>query len=290
MPGVIVVSPHLDDAALSCGGGIARLVGAGVPVTVVTVVTVFTADQPLGEPLSPLARRAHLAWGVGDQPFAVRRAEDFAAAKLMGVLSEHLGLLDAIYRRSPLGEPLYSAMLGEPAADDEARFLPRLVETLRGSSLTSQQWNRVLCPTGIGEHPDHVLTRQAVEQIVDPRSIVYYDEYPYSTRPESATQDVSEPNGPTPHKLPLTAEETDARIAAIACHTSQLRGLFPSGYERLADIASARIPVVGAWMVRPPDAKKSRARMAEQVRRESAQAGGETYRWPSESASPFPSA
>jgi LmbE family N-acetylglucosaminyl deacetylase len=256
MLGVIVVSPHLDDAALSCGGGIARFVGAG----------------------------------VGDQPFSVRRAEDFAATDLMGVSSEHLGLLDAIYRRSASGEPLYSAMLGEPAAHDETRFLPRLEETLRGSSLTSQQWSRVLCPTGIGEHPDHVLTRQAVEQIVDRRKIVYYDEYPYSARPESAGQDVSDPDCLTPHNLTLTAEETNARIAAIACHTSQLRGLFPSGYERLADIAGARIPVVGAWMVRPPDAKKSRARMAAQVRREAAQGGGETYRWSPESTSPFPSA
>ena len=61
MSAVIFISPHLDDAVLSCGGGIARLTCSGERVT---VVTIFTGDQSPGEPLSTLAVRSHASWAA----------------------------------------------------------------------------------------------------------------------------------------------------------------------------------------------------------------------------------
>ena len=265
----------------SCGGGIARLSGAGVPVTVVTPVT---ADQALGLPLSPRARRIHTSWAAGDQPFAARREEDFRALRLLGAAAEHLGLLDAIYRRSPSGDAFYDNPLGTPVAEDVERFLPQLVAALRESALGAHPDARVFCPAGTGGHIDHVLTRRAVEQIVDANAIVFYDEYPYVTR-----------RGVTPacvhaaaQILELTAEEVEARIAAASCYDSQLRGLFPSRGERLKEIASARIPLVGRWLTGPPDVPASRGRMAERIRRDLATLGGEPYHWPGAAGSPFP--
>ena len=282
----IFVSPHLDDAALSCGGGIARLTRAG---TSVKVVSVFTADQPPGEPLSPLARRSLASWGAGDQPFELRRAENRTALELLGAEAEDLGLLDAIYRRAASGPPLYSDPLVPPSREDVERFLPQLTDALRRSSVATRAGAPVFCPAGTGGHVDHLLVRRAVEQIVEPREVVYYEEYPYSTRPEtSATPDAAAESRPFV-ALPLTPDELDARIAAIGCYESQLRGLFPSEPERLREIASARLPVVGSRLVRPPDLHASRARMAARVRRDAANLGGERYRWP-EGGSPFPDA
>ncbi|KAB2956573.1 MAG: PIG-L family deacetylase, partial [Thermoanaerobaculia bacterium] len=51
MTDLLVLSPHLDDAVLSCGGRIADEVARGRDVL---VVTVFTADEP-AEPPSRLA-------------------------------------------------------------------------------------------------------------------------------------------------------------------------------------------------------------------------------------------
>jgi len=280
----IFVSPHLDDAVLSCGGGIARLVRARVPVTVVTVVT---ADQALGTPLSSLARRNHASWAVGDQPFEVRRAEDLAALQLLGADAEHLAMLDAMYRRSPSGAPLYADSLSAPAPDDVGRFLPQLESALRAWGLAARPEASVFCPTGTGGHVDHALTRQAVERIVKPDSIVHYEEYPYVSRPNaSATTDRGSENSPA-HTLTLSPEELQARIDAIACYVSQLRGLFPSQSERLSEIAAARIPVVGRRMVRPPDPEASRERMTARVRRDIVTLGGERYRWPSACPPPF---
>ena len=284
MSRAIVVSPHLDDAALSCGGGITRLTRAGASVA---VVTIFTADQPLGEPLSPLARRSHASWGVGDQPFAIRRAEDRSAIQLLGAEAAHLGLLDAIYRRSRSGEALYTDPLAVPAPDDVEGFLPRLAASLRDRGVGASPDAVVFCPAGTGGHVDHVLTRRAVEQITDAEKIVYYDEYPYSSRTGAQRTAADNPGTWPLCELPLSAEELQVRIGAIGSYTSQLRGLFPSTSERLREIASARIPVVGQWVVRKPDTHASRARMAARVSRDTASSGGERYWWSPRRASPF---
>ena len=273
----IFVSPHLDDAALSCGGGIARLARAGVRVN---VVSVFTADPPPGEPLSPLAKRSLASWATGDQPFALRRAENRAALQLLGAEAEDLGLLDAIYRRSESGRALYSNPLVAPAPEDVERFLPQLKKALGQSSVATADGEPVFCPAGTGGHVDHLLVRRAIEQIAEADQIVYYEEYPYSTRPDaSSTADTAFESQPFT-VLPLTDDELDTRIAAIGCYESQLRGLFPSEPERLREIASARLPVVGSWLRRPQNLNASRARMADRVRQDIADLGGERYRWP----------
>ena len=285
MVGAIFVSPHLDDAVLSCGGGIARLTREGVRVP---VVTVFTADQPLGEPLSPLAKRSHASWGVGDQPFAVRRAEDRSALGLLGAKAVHLGLLDAMYRRTPSGAAQYGDPLAAPTADDVEHFLPRLAAALRDSPPAASSRARVFCPAGTGGHVDHVLVRRAVEQIVDVERIVYYEEYPYISRRGVSSAMNEDGASRPPDVLALSAEELDARIAAIDCYVSQLRGLFPSEPERLREIASAHLPVVRRWLSRPPNADASRRRAAARIRRDTTLLGGERYRWSSQSVSPFP--
>jgi LmbE family N-acetylglucosaminyl deacetylase len=285
MDRAIFVSPHLDDAVLSCGGGITRLVRARIPVT---VVTVFTADQPPGQPLSRLARRSHASWGVGDQPFSARRAEDSAGLEVLGVHSEHLGLLDAIYRRSSAGDALYSDPLTPPTAEDLERFLPVLADALRAPLSAASRQTRVFCPAGTGGHVDHRLVRRAVEQTAEADAIVYYDEYPYSARPGVSSETSNDATGWPLSLLPLTAEEIEARIAAARCYGSQLRGLFPTRDERVREILSARIPVVGSWFVRPLDPNASGDRMAAQVRRDLANAGGERYRWSPRRESPFP--
>jgi LmbE family N-acetylglucosaminyl deacetylase len=283
MSHAIFISPHLDDAALSCGGGIARLAGSG---TQVTIVTVCTADQPPGAPLSRVARRVHASWCAGERPFEARRAEDLQAARILGAKADHLGLLDAIYRRSEVGAPLYADSINAPVPSDVERFLPRLIALLQDSLAAIDEGDRVFCPVGTGGHVDHVLTRMAVEQVADRDAIVYYDEYPYVTR--SGPSPMSRACGVAIHTLVLAPAELDVRIAAIGCYASQLRGLFPSQSQRLAEIALNRIPALGARLLRPPDPKASGERMAAQVRRDTANLGGERYWWPAAPASSFP--
>ena len=98
-----LLSPHLDDAVLSCGGLIARWINRGYDVT---VLTIFAGDPPPG-PLSPFAQELHSRWDQADGAVASRRAEDRIACGRLGASVAHLAFPDALYRRSAAGDPLY---------------------------------------------------------------------------------------------------------------------------------------------------------------------------------------
>jgi LmbE family N-acetylglucosaminyl deacetylase len=193
-----------------------------------------------------------------------------------------------MYRRAESGVAFYTYFHSVPAADDVEHCLPRLTAALRDSAATTDSDTLVFCPAGTGSHVDHVLTRRAVEQLVDAERIIYYDEYPYSARPAASSTPEDVPDSWVQYKLALSAEETELRVAAIGCYASQLRGLFPSGAERLREIASARVPLIGRWFVRPPNVHASRRRMAARVIRDTSHLGGERYWLSPQCASPFP--
>lgn len=275
-PDVLFVSPHLDDAVLSCAGAISRLTAHGAGVL---VASVFTADPASGVELSALARRNHAAWGLGDAPFAARRAEDVAALTALGAAAEHLGFPDAVYRMDAASRPLYQDVIGVPAhSADRVELVPAIAEAVGGLAEANRlTW--VFVPAGVGGHVDHALVRTAVEQACENTRLVYYEEYPYSQRAAGTARPDAIGDELTEIIAELSPDELDARIEAIACYRSQLRGLFPSAVERVSEVLSARAAVLGTAVAGTPDEARSRARMAERVRRAVAERGGERYWW-----------
>src|SRR5689334_12434287 len=79
-PTHVYLSPHLDDAALSCGGMIHQQTQAGERVVVVTLC----AGGPPAGALSDFAQSLHTRWQTPVEAVAVRRAEDLAALKVLG--------------------------------------------------------------------------------------------------------------------------------------------------------------------------------------------------------------
>ncbi len=223
---VVFLSPHLDDVALSCGGLVHRLTTSGQRVA---IVTICTADRPAEWPLSPTAHQLHQRWGLGEQPYVQRRAEDVQACRLLGAQHVHLGLLDAIYRLDDRGEPLYKDDFigGSVHPHDRQVFLPRVRASLAEWLGLAEQ---IFCPLAIGGHVDHVLVREAVESSCDSSKLRYYEDYPY------AEHGVAPPAGFVPEVVPLSDEDIQARLRAIACYASQWPVLFGT-----LDDAAARV-------------------------------------------------
>src|SRR4051794_38941259 len=94
MPTALALSPHLDDAAFSCGGTLAQLAGAGWRVVMATLLTA-TVPEPTG-----FALACQLDKGLGPEVdyMALRREEDRAAAAHLGVAPVHLALREAPHR------------------------------------------------------------------------------------------------------------------------------------------------------------------------------------------------
>lgn len=227
---VLVLSPHLDDAALSCGGALHRL--ATEEAKTVGVVNVFTADAPPDSALSTSARQQHATWRQAGRfkgkVMAHRREEEKAACQRLGVKVYFLGFLDALYRQDELERPLYEPVdqvMKHRHSHDEV-LLDALQARFLQLPTTAMWW----LPMGIGHHVDHLLVREAAERIPGIRRL-YFEDFPYACKPWVRFKGLWRRGwrgGFSWRRRThlLRPKDLDAKIAAIRCHQSQLGGVF----------------------------------------------------------------
>lgn len=233
----LFLSPHLDDAVLSCGA----LIEAQAQRREIIVATVFTEATPA--PHTRAARSFMHQCTVGDagQLFEARRAEDREVLEAMGVQFLHLGGVDALFRRR--NKPV---MLGSSAWD---RLLPELTHRYptyrfdialgriargdRGlirqlqsdvAGLMAQTKAELLfCPVGVGKHVDHLITRDVGKGHLE--NLVMYSDFPYNLVTEHDDSHVRG-MGLEPWIWDAGLEAKPARIRGYA---TQADALFPDG-------------------------------------------------------------
>ena len=167
----IYLSPHLDDAAYSCGGLLWTQTQAGEEVG---VWTLFAGDPPAGR-LSPFAEHMHARWGITDRSFGARRAEDDRACAMLGAEYRHYPFSTCIYRRGGRrAQNLYPTdkhMFGKLSPADSGVADELAGELIRALPPQAQ----LVCPLGLGNHVDHLLTRLVAERLGRP--ILYYEDF-----------------------------------------------------------------------------------------------------------------
>ena len=226
---LIYLSPHLDDAILSCGGQIFEQVRKGVRVLLVTVA----AGEPEATVHSPFAEFLHHNWQLtAEEVVSRRRAEDGAAAKRLGAAHRHWSLPDAIYRVNPKsGEPLYTSdedIFGERDESEQP-----LIGELAQKIAKLPQGRQLIAPLAVGNHVDHQLVRRAAEA-AHGDGLLYYEDYPYVQRDRSALRALLQPREQWRSTVVrLSQEALQAKIEAISCYRSQLGVLF-GGEEEMA--------------------------------------------------------
>ncbi len=242
----VYLSPHLDDAVLSCGGLIHRQAAEG---TRVLVITIFAGQPPLDR-LSPFAARIHARWETGQEPTIERRREDQIALDILGADLLHLDYLDAIYRFE--GDSfLYLSdedLFGSPHPVD-AELSGQIMSSL--SHALPLHKSSLYAPLGVGNHVDHQLVKRALLSLRDrPARIILYEDYPYVERPGALTNALESAGDRDwrPESTPLDEEGVQAKIEAIAAYRSQVTSLF--GHEeqmrlRVWDYARALSPTEG---------------------------------------------
>lgn len=218
---VLLISPHLDDAAMSAGATIAALRAAGSEVVVCTVF----AGKP-HPPFSDVAADFHTRCGLGPDPVGVRRQEDFAALNVLGVKAVHLDFLDAIYRRGKSGwlcrHPLAMFGRGLPPETMLTADIIREVRLLIQSLNPAQIWT---C-AAIGQHVDHRITRQAVTAAAIGHLLLLWEDLPYGFgRPP--------PHPPVIGSPPVTEAE-HLRLIPGSMHGTQDETIKLKCFDRLA--------------------------------------------------------
>jgi LmbE family N-acetylglucosaminyl deacetylase len=217
-----VLSPHFDDAVLSCGGTMWEARARGLPVR---VLTLFAGAPPPEVP--PFARVQHEMWGNPPQPNRLRRAEDVAACAALGCHDlHHLPAPDAVYRVDERGVALYGsedAIFG-PVHPQEAGYVSRLLAWVRPLLL---EGGTTLAPLAVGNHVDHQLAHMVGRMLLnDGYGVVFYEELPYVERSD-VLRHISQTGMEGEASLTLFSEEAMAhKVAAMAYYRTQVPVLY----------------------------------------------------------------
>ncbi len=219
----IYLSPHLDDAALSCGGSIARFIADGQAVL---VVTICAASPPADCAFSPFAQQLHRQWALlPAEAVRLRIQEDVQALETLGADCYLLDQLDAIYRM-PAAYGDDATLFGSVAPGDP------LADSLRGqiSALAARYPAAIFyAPLGVGQHVDHQATYAvAAEFVRNGLSLAFYEDFPYVTLPDALERRLAQIGGAEIFLSSVTnIDATLARkISAVESYRSQIRTLF----------------------------------------------------------------
>lgn len=234
----LFLSPHLDDAILSCGGVIHQLTRSGERVIIVTAMG-GEPQEPLPE--SPVVRMIRVRWNSDDFPFRARRAEDAAAAHQLRAQVYHLPLTEAAFRGAANGMggwialyPDYASPFQSIHETDDARLF------LFEMRLPFAEVAVIYAPLGVDEHVDHRLTREWALVLTganDAPTLKFYEEYPQS-RSSSALQRALAFHRRHLPTLTLEAEilaladaDCAAKFRAMSCYQSHLHVLWNDWVE-----------------------------------------------------------
>jgi LmbE family N-acetylglucosaminyl deacetylase len=243
----LFLSPHFDDAVLSCGATLHQLAASGTPVMVRTVMGGKPSANRIAD--TPLTRELHARWASGDDPIQIRALEDETAVKSLGAQADRLlNWTDCIYRVSSAGKPLYTtneSLFGEVHPDDRAaRLIPTLV-------LPSHPMVRVLyAPLGIGNHVDHQIVRNWALELRKQYhwlALKFYEEYPYSEDKQAisrASEFFAAYSSPIPLKLEtvaLSEADVNAKVAAIRHYRSQISTFWANEAEMETAVQAALV-------------------------------------------------
>jgi LmbE family N-acetylglucosaminyl deacetylase len=245
----IYLSPHIDDAALSCGGAIHQQVQADEAVL---VITVCTAPPEPGQPLSAFARGLHERWGNAADMVSVRQAEDRVAIGLLGADLQHLAFNDAIYRGRPAQSEWFYTNSTELFGEIHPTDLP-LAGTIAESILEVipqvGEPPTIYAPLTVGHHVDHQLVHEAAGRLNQTDwTVVFYEDYPYvdpaypytqapaDDKPYSleATLAAKQAANLQPHLRLLSETDLTAKIDSVRAYVSQLAMLF-GGEDAMVD-------------------------------------------------------
>jgi LmbE family N-acetylglucosaminyl deacetylase len=223
----VILSPHNDDAILSCGSLIAELVGK----TDITVINIFTKAHDKAYTLSAKTfMKNSNNFSDAMALYKERVKEDKEVFAHLKIKPVDLGLEEALFRRKET-KGLFGNVLPELehvyptyrwhitkaiAANDPA--IKNLKEKL---SKYTKKNTIVFAPYGIGNHADHRIVRMIAEDLFS--NLILYSDFPYNARLNDYGKAFE--NGKT-YRVAVNKKIKDLLIKG---YKTQFTGLFPNG-------------------------------------------------------------
>ncbi len=235
MPRALLLSPHLDDVALSCAATARHLLRGGWEVRLITIFT-RSVENPQG-----FALACQLDKGLSPDVdyMELRRAEDREFCRIIGIENyEHWPFAEAPHRGYDSASELFAGVHeGDEVWRDIAEKL-RAIETP----------DTVFAPQGLGNHADHLQVIRAVRERSWDAQAFWYRDTPYAIRqPDAAPSELLPPNLSGGFVV-FDEAELKVKIAGCCAYTSQIGFQFggAEGVARqLTEFHRAEARVVG---------------------------------------------
>ncbi|PIQ55622.1 MAG: PIG-L family deacetylase [Comamonadaceae bacterium CG12_big_fil_rev_8_21_14_0_65_59_15] len=261
---VVILSPHLDDAGLSCGALLHAL--RDRISTLVVSISCGTSRRTSSDGNRKVIERRQ-----GHVSARTRRAEDIAAMRSVNADFVHLSFADGIFRRSPLTGKLIYRNARErwvsPRVDDMAH-IEELYLVLRRLCL---DLGRILLisPMGIGHHVDHQIAAQVAVRLAATAAgaeLLFYEDFPYVADPKVGRGDQDDPLQAlqrlrlTPGQRFAVPVDVDAKVAMLRHYDSQVPALFGNEDNMRCRIASHQHATLASelyWQATPAKASIS---------------------------------
>lgn len=222
----VFISPHFDDAVLSCGGLMLELAGK----TDMTVVNVFSKAN-VGPYTLSASRFLKFSGNhsSAQELYSARELEDKSALQKLGAKIINLGLEDALFRRkdskSIFGKilpefnhvyPTYPLHIVKGANPNDPAF-----EQVKNELKKIYEENNTIyfAPYGIGNHADHQVVSSISKALF--RKLVLYSDFPYNTRLNDHGSDIE-----GFRKIKLNPNQKE-KNELIKNYKTQFTGLFP---------------------------------------------------------------
>ena len=234
------ISPHLDDAAISCGG----LISALAQKTQVYVINVFTKVGPLPYTKSAKKFLKNCGYKNAQTLFKDRVLEDRNVFKLLKVKVFYLGFIDALWRRRKrlnaiagflvkyLPEithvyPTYRFHIKKGKLSKEDRPLMDSLKIKLTFLIKKRKEYIIFCPLGTGKHSDHLIVRNVCNDVFD--KVVYWSDAPYNLSHKDNLGFLTDKKV----RSFIYRKRAKIRVKAVKGYKSQVRALFPDGKIRL---------------------------------------------------------
>ena len=245
---VLVIEPHMDDAALSLGGWMLKHAGE-CEFTVVSFVGVsnFTSFQKIGREYYDTAEISKL-----------RRCESEVAMRLVGGRHRCLEFRDCPLRMKPAGwsadwyrqhrRTVAAYINHSPSEQDRRQWVDRIKEVIEEEGA-----EEIWFPLGIGTSTDHQLTREAsltalaeLDVLGRGVKVVAYEDVPYSSKyPRHGTaivETLEKEGAALSRKVEDVTKVFSEKLRMIAVFGSQFKPQYMNSRVR----ASAELAATGA--------------------------------------------
>ena len=216
---ILVLSPHLDDAAFSVGPLLAELSDRAE----VFVATAFTKSEPK---LSEFALACQLDKGLSADAdyMAIRRREDLEWSRRVGAPAVHGALAEAPHRGYQSARELFGAVLATDQLEGALKaWFEVLISTFRPTV--------ILCPMGVGNHVDHVWVRKVASATFGHKfPLFFFKDLPYSSKLNSFHVEDYLGSSGTWRELKVPLSQTAVSKAQFAVEAYQTQIAFQFGH------------------------------------------------------------